>query len=230
MLFRGSLDRENDRLTKNNYYNIFASIIPRSLELHRYLVRLSNSMHFLPKQTLPLMIEFRKKVDPLGAVVKNMRITEVAIEFDLYATDRVEMERSVAELSKEYGSILLDRDLTEEETRFPTLYKDKVETVKESVDLFNDQRYWECHEAMEQIWRRETNPTEKSVQQGMILSASALVHAQKDEDAICLGMIPRTLARLDAWKDEMYYSLNVGILRRSMEEILESKKITFPKI
>jgi len=176
------------------------------------------------------MIEFRKKVDGFGAVVKNMRLTEVAIEFDLYTSDRAQMEKAVSELAKEYGPILLDRDLTEEETKFPTLYRDKVQTVRESVDLFNDQRYWECHEAMEQIWRREKNPNEKAVQQGMILSASALVHAQKDEDAICLGMIPRTLQKLDAWNEELYYSLDVGRLRRSMEEMLKSGKITYPKI
>lgn len=176
------------------------------------------------------MIEFRKKVDHFGAVVKNMRVTEVAVEFDLYANDVEAMKKSIGELTKEYGNLLLDRDLTEEESKYPTLYKNKVETVLQSVDLFNDQRYWECHEAMEQIWRRETNPAEKSVQQGMILAASALVHAQKDENAICLGMIPRTLLRLDSWKEEMYYALNVGRLRRSLEEMLESKKITYPKI
>ena len=115
--------------------------------LHRYLVRLANRKNYSPKQTLPLMIEFRKKVDSLGAVVKNMRVTEVAIEFDLYAGDKPAMEKAVEALSQEYGNVLLDRDLTAEETSFPTLYKDKVETVKESVDLFNDQRYWECHEA-----------------------------------------------------------------------------------
>ena len=197
--------------------------------MHRYLVRLQNRKNYSPKQTLPLMIEFRKKVDGL-AVVKNMRVTEVAIEFDLYVTDKTSMEKAVDELSKEYGDMLLDRDLTEEETSFPALYRDKVETVKESVELFNEQRYWECHEAMEQIWRRETNPVEKSLQQGMILSASALVHAQKDEDAICLGMIPRTLAKLDVWKEDTYYALNVSRLKQSMREILETRKIFYPKI
>ena len=198
--------------------------------MHRYLIRLANRKKYAPKQTLPLMIEFRKMVDRNGAVVKNMRVTEVAIEFDLYAGDKAAMEKSVQELSNEYGSVLLDRDLTEEETSFPTLYRDKIATVKESVDLFNGQRYWECHEAMEQIWRRETDPTEKAVQQGMILAASALVHAQKDEDAICLGMIPRTLAKLDIWKEGTYYSLNVARLKGSLQEILKSGKISYPKI
>ncbi|HXQ91979.1 MAG TPA: DUF309 domain-containing protein [Nitrososphaerales archaeon] len=198
--------------------------------MHRYLVRLANKKNYSPKQTLPLMIEFRKKVDKVGTVVKNMRITDVAIEFDLYANDRSSMEKSVTELSEEYGSVLLDRDLTAEGTSFPTLYHDKEETIKESIQLFNQQRYWECHEALEQIWRRETNPIEKALQQGVILSASALVHAQKDEDAICIGMIPSALTRLNQWKEGSYYSLNVDLLKRSMEEILKSGKITYPKI
>jgi len=176
------------------------------------------------------MIEFRKKVDKIGTVVKNMMITEVAIEFDLYANDKASMEKSVKELSEEYGNVLLDRDLTAEDTSFPTLYHDKEETVKESVQLFNEQRYWECHEALEQIWRRETNPAEKALQQGVILSASALVHVQKDEDAICIGMIPSALTRLNQWKEGSYYSLNVDLLKKSMEEILKSGKNTYPKI
>jgi uncharacterized protein len=198
--------------------------------LHRYLVRIENSRNYSPKQTLPLLIEFRKKVDEIGTVVKNMRITEVAVEFDLYANDSASKEKSVQDLSREYGKVLLYRDLTKEETELPTQYQDKEKTVDQSVELFNEQRYWECHEVMEQIWRRETSPKEKALQQGVILSASALVHAQKDEDAICIGMIPRALAKLDQWDEETYYALNVGTLRRSMEEILKSGKISYPKI
>ena len=197
--------------------------------MHRYLIRLENRRQYSPKQTLPLMIEFRKKVDRLGTVIKNMRVTEVAIEFDLYSNDNSSKEETINGLSKEYGKFLLERDLTEENKLAPT-EQDKKKVVDQSVGLFNEQRYWECHEAMEQIWRKETNPQEKAVQQGVILSASVLVHAQKDEDAICLGMIPRALAKLSQWDEETYYALNVGTLRRSMEEIQKSGRISFPKI
>jgi hypothetical protein len=175
------------------------------------------------------MIEFRKNVDKLGTVIKNMRVTEVAVEFDLYSNDTASKEASIRELSKEYGKLLLERDLTEE-NKLPPTVEDKEKAVDQSVALFNEQRYWECHEAMEQIWRRETNPKEKALQQGVILCASALVHAQKDEDAICLGMISRALAKLNQWDEETYYALNVGTLRRSMEEIQKSGRISFPKI
>ena len=189
------------------------------------MIRLENKKNYNPKQTLPLMIEFRKRVDKIGTVVKNFRVADRAIEFDLYANNNFEKQRSIEELSNEYGNLLLERDLSNEG---PIL--DKAQTVLRSVDLFNEQRYWECHETMEQIWRREENPQEKAVQQGFILAASALVHAQKDEDAICLGMIPRALAKLNQWTSEKYYSLNVGTLRRALEEMQATRKITFPKI
>jgi uncharacterized protein len=198
--------------------------------LRRYLIRLENGKNLNPKQTLPLMIEFRKRVDRFGTVVKNFRITDVAVEFDLYASEASSKEKALSDLSREYGRVLLDRDLSEEGASFAALYRDKTETVAQSVQLFNEQRFWECHEALEQIWRREKDPIEKAVQQGVILAASALVHAQRDEDAICLGMIPRALAKLDQWKDELYYGLNVGLLRRSLEEIQRTGKISYPKI
>ncbi|MDA4130828.1 MAG: DUF309 domain-containing protein, partial [Thaumarchaeota archaeon] len=147
----------------------------------------------------------------------------------LYSNDTASKEKSIEALTKEYGKFLLERDLTEE-NKIPPSDQDKKKVVDQSVELFNEQRYWECHEAMEQIWRRETSPQEKAVQQGVILSASALVHAQKDEDTICIGMIPRALAKLDQWDEETYYTLNVGTLRRSMEEILKTRMISFPKI
>jgi uncharacterized protein len=200
------------------------------ISLRRYLVRLANQNKINPKQTLPLMIEFRKEVDKFGTVVKNFRITDVAIEFDLYATDKASKDKALAELSKDYGAVLLDRDLSQEETSFSALYQDKQDTVKQSIDLFNEQRFWECHEALEQIWRREKDPTEKAVQQGVILAASAFVHAQRDEDAICLGMIPRALAKLNQYKEENYYGLKVAKLKKSLEEIEKSRKIVYPKL
>ena len=202
--------------------------------MHRYLVRLENSKKANPKGTLPLMIEFRKRSDKYGTVVKNMRITEKAIEFDLYATDSSSKDKTIQDLLGEYGRLLVERDLTaelENEKSGPAPVADKEAVVKRSVELFNEQRYWECHETMEQIWRREKDPDEKALQQGVILSASALVHAQKNEDAICFGMIPRALAKLDQWKKgERYYSLNVKRLRDSMAEILRTKKIAYPRI
>jgi len=195
--------------------------------MHRYLVRFENSRNYSAKDVLPLLIELRKKTDEFGTVVKNLRITEKAIEFDLYVPNENSKRKTVERLSKEYGKFLNELDLQETfGSQSPTLFQSKEETIKLSVGLFNEQRYWECHETMEQIWRREKNKDEKDVQQGFILAASALVHYQKNENDVCLGMIPRTLARLEKWAESTYFSLNVQRLKEGLKEIKDTKQIT----
>ena len=196
--------------------------------MRRHLIRLANQRNYLPKNTIPLMVDLRKKVDGFGSVVKNLRITGLAIEFDLYSPDDSSKKKSIDELSKSFGKFLNERDLQEEtanQPAIPSLHQSKEETVKLSVGLFNEQRYWECHETMEQIWRRERSGPEKEVQQGLILAASALVHYQKDENDVCLGMIPRTLSKLSGWKEATYLSLNVERLKENLNNILVSKEI-----
>lgn len=197
--------------------------------MFRFLVRLENRQDgkYTSKDVLTVLIKLRKSVDEFGAVVKNLRITERALEFDLYVPDESSKERSLEKLSRDFGNILNEKEITQERgaQKEPTLFQSKEETIKLGVELFNEQRFWECHETIEEIWRREVDRAEKEVQQGFILAASALVHHQRNEDNVCLGMIPRALAKLESWAEPSYYSLNVNLLKDRLKRILESKKI-----
>ena len=192
--------------------------------MHRYLVRLENSKEnsYSPTDGLSLLIKMRKKTDALGSVVKNLRVTEKAIEFDLYVPSEDSKKKSLEELELEFGRQLSEKDLEFDDS---SPKEDKKITIKNSIDLFNEQRYWECHETLEQVWRKEQKGAEKDVQQGVILAASALVHHQKGEDDVCLGMIPRTLAKLGAWKEKTYYMLDVDNLKEQLENILKERKV-----
>lgn len=172
------------------------------------------------------MIEFRKKIDRFNCVVKNFRITEVAIEFDLFVPDHTSKDSSIRVLVAEYGKILSERDLTNDSPSVEV----KGNVAKMSIELFNEQRYWECHETLEQIWRKETDPAEKAVQQGVILAASALVHAQKNEEDVCFGMIPRALEKLDKWKEVSYYSLDTKQLKDALRRMIETRNIEYVKL
>lgn len=169
------------------------------------------------------MIELRKKVSQFNCIVKNFRITEVAIEFDLFVPDQASKDSSIRALETEYGKELSELDLAYDNE----LVESKEDVVKKSIDLFNEQRYWECHETLEQIWRKETEPAEKALQQGIILAASALVHAQKNEDDVCFGMIPRALEKLDKWNEPSYYSLDTKQLKDVLRRILDTRSIEY---
>lgn len=192
----------------------------------RYLIRLDNVEMCTPHQIGKLSGNFSRVVERFGTSLKNFRISEVAIEFDLFAKDAESEKQAVKALVSEYGSLLSERNLSQEVLEV----QDKRATVQLVIKLFNEQRYWECHEAMEGIWRKEKDPMEKDLQQGVILAASALVHAQKDESDVCFGMLSRTLEKLSCWKERDYLGLNVDLLKNHLQEMLETRRILFQKI
>lgn len=196
--------------------------------MHRYLVRLENSQACIPRDAISLLIELRKSSSEFGSVVKNLRVTEKAIEFDLYVSDTEAKRRTIAKLETQFGRVLSERDLqsTEEAPQQQRLsIEDKMQILRQSVEMFNEQRYWECHETLEQMWRREPRGPEKDVQQGLILAASALVHFEKNEQDVCLGMIPRTLQKLEKWPDKMYHFVDIDHLKEELRNMEKNRVI-----
>ena len=169
----------------------------------------------------------RSSADEFTSVIKNLRVSEKAIEFDLYAIDEEKKLKTISKLELEFGQEVNERDLALEET---SEVPDKEQVVARAVDLFNEQRFWECHETLEQVWRKETDRAEKDVQQGIILTASAFVHYQRNEDDVCLGMIPRALSKLEKWSLKTYHMIDIELLREELREIQRSKTIHLFKI
>lgn len=165
-----------------------------------------------------------------GVHVNNFRVTQLAIEFDLFVDDVSLKDNALRILTSAFGPLLDVRDLTEEGSNHTREVPRKEDVVRTSVELFNQQRYWECHEVLELIWREEKNQNEKDLLQGIILAASALVHAQKNELAVCFGMIPRALVKLDQWKQTNYFSINVNYLKAMLRNMLQSRRISFQVI
>jgi hypothetical protein len=167
------------------------------------------------------MVEARKTVLDLGGVVKNMRVSDIALEFDLYVQDEKALNGSLGQLAQKISRVLTTRplDANDEQPKLP-----KEEVLREVKQLFNEQRYWECHETLEQIWRNETGE-EKTLQQGIILAASALVHYQRDEPNICISILRRALEKLKVHSKKMYFSIDIGKLKIKSKQIVESGKI-----
>lgn len=49
---------------------------------------------------------------------------------------------------------------------------------EQGIELFNEGRFFECHEAWEEIWKR-SDGAEKLFYQGLIQAAVAILHAQR---------------------------------------------------
>ena len=191
----------------------------------RYLVRLLNARHSTPEQADHISIDFNETVSKSGVSLKNFRVSEYAIEFDLFAENEEMLREVVRVLVSQNGQLLNVRDLSEEQE-----FSDKQHVVTLTRDLFNEQRYWECHEVMESIWRMEENPAEKDVQQGVILAASAMVHAQRNELSVCLSMLTRAVDRLKKSQWEDYLGLDVDALQEDLTKMLETKQVFSPRV
>jgi hypothetical protein len=96
--------------------------------------------------------------------------------------------------------------------------------LREGIDLFNEERFWEAHEVLEEIWH-PAKGVERDVIQGLILTAAALVHYQKNEKAVCVSILGRAMEKLGALDN--FKGLGIKRLRASIEQI---QKDNTPKL
>jgi uncharacterized protein len=179
----------------------------------RYLVRLANSQGHTPKDVKMLQVKVREllgSADKIG----NLRISTSAIEFDLFA-EQADLSRSKSLLEANISRVITLRPIESRISR-----RGEEEMLREGIDLFNQERFWEAHEVLEEIWHPATG-VERNVIQGLILTAAALVHYQKNENAVCLSILGRAMEKLDTL--ERFKGLDIKRLRANIEQALEDK-------
>lgn len=99
---------------------------------------------------------------------------------------------------------------------------DKNESFRQGIGLFNEERFWESHEILEQAWK-QSQGSERDNIQGIILIAAAFVHQQKGENDICLSILARAKSKLSPL--DLTLGVNTGNLQKNIEQILETKQI-----
>jgi uncharacterized protein len=88
--------------------------------------------------------------------------------------------------------------------------------------LFNEERFWESHETLEQLWR-VSKSLERDTLQGLILTAAAFVHYQRGEDKVCLSVLQRARDKIP--EAAIMDSVDLEWIRISIDTILKSKQI-----
>jgi hypothetical protein len=61
--------------------------------------------------------------------------------------------------------------------------------MKEGVQLFNEQKYWECHEALEDVWMEDRQDPTRNVYWAVIQVAAACIHFRDKNLIGARGMI-----------------------------------------
>lgn len=92
----------------------------------------------------------------------------------------------------------------------------REDCFERGIELFNAGRFFECHEAWEEVWKKSSG-AEKLFYQGMIQAAVAILHALRGNRAGAASVYAKARAKLDPMPAE-YMGLALGEFRESMRE------------
>jgi uncharacterized protein len=185
------------------------------------LLRLTNTKRSKPIDIRNVSEQIRNILGSRESA-SHFRIGTMAIEFNLFVQSSEELAERRNLLSEHGFEILGEKRLD-----IQLIPMGKLEALREGVQLFNEQRFWESHEVLEQIWR-DSQGTERDAIQGLILTAAAFVHYQKNEPEVFFSVIKRARAKLEG--NSSIDILGFGQLRKNIDKILASNRIRVFKL
>ena len=177
------------------------------------MVHLKNSK-YLPKDASMILGNSRDLIYGMTVVIRDCRVSSKFIELDI-SVPKNNLELLLDKLVP-IGEIDHSRLIIEEEI-------EKEKLVEDGISYFNNEQFWECHEALEGAWK-QSKGNERELIQGLILVAAALVHYQKYEDSICLSVLGRALEKLND-KSGQYYKINVDDVKQKVIKMLDKQTI-----
>ena len=136
----------------------------------------------------------------------------------MFADSREIVEQELKPILKRVGPVLQLKPLDgDEEGRTDS------QIVEEGVSFFNEERFWESHEVLEQIWKSKRGD-ERTLLQGIILTTIAFVHHQKAKPNICISVLKRALKKLEGAKP-IYRGIQISTLKEDANRIVSSGSI-----
>lgn len=152
-------------------------------------------------------------------IMRDSRISSKYVEFDV-TVEHKKLENLLMQLSK-ISPLANVVDIIDKSM-------EKEKAIEQAKFLFNEERYWECHEVLEGVWKNEGG-NEKNLLQGIILTCAAFVHSQKDEDDISMSILGRAVEKLQKISG-IYYGINMDRFKKIVYDIIDTKNIQYFKI
>ena len=175
---------------------------------------------YLPQDASSILSLSRNILKDYKIVIRDARIATRFLELDMSIPASLEIEKIKSKLSG-IGSILeLDRIVEAD--------LDKKISLQMARKLFNSEKYWKTHEVLEGTWKH-TQGDERTLLNGIILVAAALVHYQKGEQAICISILKRALVKLNNAYGN-YHDIDIDSLKTQVTNMVNSAKVSIFKI
>ena len=171
--------------------------------------------NYVPKDASELLHQSRDLSSGMNVTIRDTRVSSKYLEFDV-SISKDNLNELLTKM-KPIGELDHAKHVVEEEIP-------KEDAIRDGISYFNDERFWECHEVLEGVWKK-CYEGEKELVQGIILVAAALVHFQKNEDEICISILNRALNKL-ANSSGKYHNIDVDVLRNKVNQIITSGQIS----
>jgi uncharacterized protein len=105
---------------------------------------------------------------------------------------------------------------------------DHLKKISDGIELFNDEKYWECHEFLEGLWLEDIADNARLVYWAILQVAVSLYHLREDNLVGAAGLLKKAkdkFSRCEKLKVEtplLFDHLNWGGLKKTVRSIPES--------
>lgn len=182
--------------------------------MQRFMIHLLNGSYG-PKDASSLLDKARSLAQLGGTVVRDTRVSRKYLEFDVSIPDGTAVTTILKKL-EEISPVASYEHIVER-------HMEKDEAIARAIEMFNDEKYWSAHEALEGVWK-SARGKERDTLNGIILVAAAFVHDEKDEPEICVSILRRALRKLDA-SSGAYHGINLDRFAAKVANMINSGKI-----
>jgi len=179
------------------------------------MLHLKNSSDLNRKMAKDILRQSRTLASGMNLILRDCRISKKYIEFDT-TIHQSNLDELIEKLSS-IGPLDHAKHVIEE-------IVEKDQAISEGISYFNNERFWECHEILEGVWKN-CDGNEKFLVQGLILVAAGLVHYQKDEDSICISIFNRALQKLENSNGE-YHNIDIDKIKQIVNEMINSENVS----
>jgi len=183
--------------------------------MERYMLHLKNSSDLNRKMAKDILRQSRRLASGMDLILRDCRISKKYVELDTSVPES-NLDELIDKLSS-IGPIDHAKHVVEE-------IFEKEDAISEGISYFNNERFWECHEILEGVWKN-CDGDEKFLVQGLILVAAGLVHYQKDEDEICISIFNRALTKLENASGQ-YHDIDIDKIKKTVSEMISSKDVS----
>lgn len=137
-----------------------------------------------------------RKIPGITSLITRKR--SYAMEVDLHTDDPERVKVKLSDIASLIEFRILNEDsITYNAEYFNSVLNSESVIIDQAREMFRQERYWEAHTALEDLWKASRGSRKKTLQ-GIIIVAASLTHYQMDEFLVAEKMYTKALSLIES--------------------------------